>query len=126
MRVAGHSKWANIKHKKSKEDARRGQLFTKLSRQITVAARNGGGDPSGNVQLRGEDAQMRNVVQVMLSQRENVVFGRETRFAGGRPIGVPPYPAREFGGGHLLLPARGNDAVLSLNEERVYRQHIGG
>lgn len=52
VRVAGHSKWANIKHKKSKEDARRGQLFTKLSRQITVAARNGGGDPSANVQLR--------------------------------------------------------------------------
>lgn len=50
--MAGHSKWANIKHKKSKEDARRGQLFTKLSRQITVAAREGGGDPNANVQLR--------------------------------------------------------------------------
>ncbi|MFS8493209.1 MAG: YebC/PmpR family DNA-binding transcriptional regulator [Limnochorda sp.] len=52
MRVAGHSKWANIKHKKSKEDARRGRLFTKLSRQIMVAARDGGGDPSANVSLR--------------------------------------------------------------------------
>ena len=50
--MAGHSKWANIKHKKSKEDARRGRLFTKLSRQIMVAARDGGGDPSANVSLR--------------------------------------------------------------------------
>lgn len=50
--MAGHSKWANIKHKKEKEDARRGKLFTKLSRQITVAAREGGPDPAANARLR--------------------------------------------------------------------------
>lgn len=50
--VAGHSKWANIKHRKGKEDARRGQLFTKLARQITLAAREGGGDPESNFRLR--------------------------------------------------------------------------
>lgn len=50
--MAGHSKWANIKHKKEKEDARRGRLFTKLARQITVAAREGGGDPNSNFRLR--------------------------------------------------------------------------
>lgn len=50
--MAGHSKWANIKHKKEKEDARRGKVFTKLSRQITVAAREGGGDPEANFKLR--------------------------------------------------------------------------
>lgn len=50
--MAGHSKWANIKHKKEKEDARRGRLFTKLARQITVAAREGGGDPESNFRLR--------------------------------------------------------------------------
>ncbi|BAS28321.1 YebC/PmpR family DNA-binding transcriptional regulator [Limnochorda pilosa] len=63
--MSGHSKWANIKHKKTKEDARRGQVFTKLSRQITVAARNGGGDPEANFQLRlaidkAKDANMPN------------------------------------------------------------------
>lgn len=50
--MAGHSKWANIKHKKEKEDARRGKLFTKLSRQITMAAREGGPDPGMNPRLR--------------------------------------------------------------------------
>jgi YebC/PmpR family DNA-binding regulatory protein len=49
--VAGHSKWASIKHKKKATDAKRGQLFTKLARAIQVAAREGGGDPAGNAAL---------------------------------------------------------------------------
>ncbi|MGI6148534.1 MAG: YebC/PmpR family DNA-binding transcriptional regulator [Limnochordia bacterium] len=52
MRVAGHSKWANIKHKKTKEDAKRGQMFTKLARQITIATKEGGPDPDSNFKLR--------------------------------------------------------------------------
>ncbi|MGA9530758.1 MAG: YebC/PmpR family DNA-binding transcriptional regulator [Candidatus Babeliales bacterium] len=50
--MAGHSKWANIKHKKAREDAKRGKEFTKLSKEITVVARAGGGDPQGNARLR--------------------------------------------------------------------------
>src|SRR5215212_3260889 len=49
--MSGHSKWASIKHKKAATDARRGQLFTKLARAITVAAREGGGDPESNFNL---------------------------------------------------------------------------
>jgi YebC/PmpR family DNA-binding regulatory protein len=49
--MAGHSKWAGIKHKKAIVDARRGKLFTKLARAITVAAKDGGGDPEGNPPL---------------------------------------------------------------------------
>jgi YebC/PmpR family DNA-binding regulatory protein len=49
--MAGHSKWAGIKHKKAIVDARRGKLFTKLARAITVAAKEGGGDPEGNPAL---------------------------------------------------------------------------
>jgi YebC/PmpR family DNA-binding regulatory protein len=49
--MSGHSKWASIKHKKAVVDARRGQHFTKLTRAITVAAREGGGDPDGNPAL---------------------------------------------------------------------------
>src|SRR5881397_2133547 len=49
--MAGHSKWAQIKHKKATVDARRGKLFTKLARAIAVAARDGGGDPEGNASL---------------------------------------------------------------------------
>lgn len=50
--MSGHSKWANIKHKKAAEDAKRGKLFTRLAREITVAAREGGGDPEYNFTLR--------------------------------------------------------------------------
>jgi YebC/PmpR family DNA-binding regulatory protein len=50
--MAGHSKWAGIKHKKAIVDARRGKLFTKLARAITVAAKEGGGDPEGNPSLQ--------------------------------------------------------------------------
>ncbi len=50
--MAGHSKWANIKHRKAVVDARRGKLFTKASKEIIVAARLGGGDPSANARLR--------------------------------------------------------------------------
>jgi YebC/PmpR family DNA-binding regulatory protein len=49
--MSGHSKWASIKHKKAATDAKRGQLFTKLARAITVAAREGGGDPDANYTL---------------------------------------------------------------------------
>jgi YebC/PmpR family DNA-binding regulatory protein len=50
--MSGHSKWSTIKHKKAKEDSKGGKIFTKLIREITVCAREGGGDPSGNARLR--------------------------------------------------------------------------
>ena len=50
--MSGHSKWANIKHKKGAADAKRGKIFTKLIKEITVAARMGGGDPAANPRLR--------------------------------------------------------------------------
>jgi YebC/PmpR family DNA-binding regulatory protein len=50
--MSGHSKWATIKHKKGAADARRGKVFTRLIKEITVAARIGGGDPNGNPRLR--------------------------------------------------------------------------
>ncbi len=50
--MAGHSKWANIKHKKAAQDAKRGKVFTRLIKEITVAARMGGGDADSNPRLR--------------------------------------------------------------------------
>src|SRR3954454_9205235 len=49
--MSGHSKWSSIKHKKAAADARRGQMFTKLARAITIAAREGGGDADSNFTL---------------------------------------------------------------------------
>jgi YebC/PmpR family DNA-binding regulatory protein len=50
--MSGHSKWSTIKHKKAREDAKRGKVFTKIIREITVSAREGGGDPDTNPRLR--------------------------------------------------------------------------
>src|SRR5256712_5247141 len=50
--MSGHSKWAGIKHKKAVVDAKRGQAFTRASREITIAAKEGGGNPDGNFRLR--------------------------------------------------------------------------
>jgi len=50
--MSGHNKWSTIKHKKGKADAKRGKLFTKIIRELTTAAREGGGDPDGNPRLR--------------------------------------------------------------------------
>ncbi len=50
--MAGHSKWANIQHRKGRQDAKRGKIFTRLIKEITVAARMGGGDPNMNPRLR--------------------------------------------------------------------------
>jgi len=57
--VSGHSKWSSIKHKKGAADAKRGQLFSKLSRAIIVAAREGGPDPDGNIALANAIAKAR-------------------------------------------------------------------
>ena len=50
--MAGHSKWANIQHRKGRQDAKRGKIFTRLIKEITVSARLGGGDPNANPRLR--------------------------------------------------------------------------
>lgn len=55
--MAGHSKWANIQHRKGRQDAKRGKIFTKLIKEITVAARLGGGDPAMNPRLRAAVAE---------------------------------------------------------------------
>src|SRR5437879_12681944 len=50
--MSGHSKWATIKHKKGALDAKRGKIFTRLIKEISIAAKNGGGDPDSNPRLR--------------------------------------------------------------------------
>ena len=50
--MSGHSKWANIKHKKEKTDAAKGKIFTKIGKEITIAVKEGGGDPASNSKLR--------------------------------------------------------------------------
>jgi YebC/PmpR family DNA-binding regulatory protein len=89
--MAGHSKWANIKHKKAATDAKRGKVFTKLIREITVAAKMGGGDPNFNPRLRlaidkakAENVpsdNMANAIKRGTGQLEGVVY-EEARYEG--------------------------------------------
>lgn len=95
--MAGHSKWANIKHRKSKQDAKRGKVYTKLIREITIAAKLGGGDPDANPRLRAaEDKALganmsRDVIDRAIKRGAGGVEGvdvEEIRYEGYGPGGV--------------------------------------
>src|SRR5688572_24981607 len=76
--MAGHSKWANIKHRKAKQDARKGKLYTKLIREITISAKLGGGDANANPRLRAA------IDKALVANMSRDVIDRATkRGAGG-------------------------------------------
>lgn len=95
--MSGHSKWAGIKHKKAAVDARRGQAFTRASREITVAAREGGGDPEHNFRLRLAIQRAREInmpadrIQAAIDRGTGAARGEaleEVRYEGYGPAGV--------------------------------------
>jgi YebC/PmpR family DNA-binding regulatory protein len=95
--MSGHSKWSTIKHKKGRADAKRGKLFTKIIREITVAAREGSGDPEGNPRLRAAIAaakaanmpadNMKRAIQRGTGELPGVTY-EEISFEGYGPGGV--------------------------------------
>src|ERR1700675_4748850 len=95
--MSGHSKWATIKHKKAATDAKRGRVFTRVIREITIAARVGGGDPDSNPRLRtailaGKNENMPNenierAIQRGTGQLEGEQY-EEVNFEGYGPGGV--------------------------------------
>src|SRR5690554_3687430 len=95
--MAGHSKWANIQHRKNAQDAKRGKIFTKIIREISVAARTGGGDPAANPRLRSAidkalDANMaKDVIERAIKKATGELEGvsyEEVRYEGYAPGGV--------------------------------------
>src|ERR1700736_425661 len=95
--MSGHSKWSSIKHKKALTDAKKGQQFTKMAREITIAAREGGGNPEGNYRLRlamekARDVNMPQDNVVRAIKRGTGELGgatlEELRFEGYGPHGV--------------------------------------
>ena len=95
--MSGHSKWAGIKHKKAVVDARRGQAFTRASREVTIAAREGGGDPEHNFRLRLAVQKAREVnmpadrIQAAIDRGTGAAKGEsleELRYEGYGPAGV--------------------------------------
>lgn len=95
--MAGHSKWANIQHRKKAVDAKRGKIFTRVIREVTIAAREGGGDPDGNPRLRlaMDKANAANVpkdtieraIKKATGELEGVSY-EEVRYEGYAPGGV--------------------------------------
>src|SRR5437868_3995073 len=95
--MSGHSKWSSIKHKKALTDAKKGQQFTKMAREITIAAREGGGNPDGNYRLRLAIEKARSVNMPQDNVKRAVMRGtgelggaqmEELRFEGYGPHGV--------------------------------------
>jgi YebC/PmpR family DNA-binding regulatory protein len=95
--MAGHSKWANIQHRKGAQDARRGKVFTKIIREISVAARSGGGDPGHNPRLRSaidkalSNNMSKDVVERAIKKATGELEGvsyEEIRYEGYAPGGV--------------------------------------
>src|SRR2546423_11606407 len=95
--MSGHSKWSSIKHKKALTDAKKGQQFTKMAREITIAAREGGGSPDGNYRLRLAMEKARDVnmpqdnIQRAIKRGLGELGGaqlEELRFEGYGPHGV--------------------------------------
>src|SRR3989442_333808 len=95
--MSGHSQWAGIKHKKAVVDAKRGQAFTRASREITIAAKEGGGNPDGNFRLRLAMQKAREInmptdrIQNAIKRGTGELAGEkleEVRYEGYGPAGV--------------------------------------
>ena len=122
--MAGHSKWKQIKRKKAVTDARRGALFTKLIREITIAAKQGGGDPAGNARLRtaidaakAENMPLDNIERAVkkgTGELEGVTY-EEVTYEGYGP-----------GGAALLIEATTDNANRTVAEIRHVFQRHGG
>lgn len=109
--MSGHSKWSSIKHKKAARDARRGKLFTKLIKEITIAARLGGGDPDANPRLRTAVAAAR--AQSMPNDNIERAIKKGTGELGGARLEEVSYEGYGPGGVAIIL------SVLTDNRNRT-------
>jgi YebC/PmpR family DNA-binding regulatory protein len=122
--MAGHSKWANIKHRKAAADSKKGKVFTRLIKEITVAAKMGGGDPHMNPRLRlamdkGREANMakdsvQNAIKRGTGQLEGVSY-EEARYEGYGP-----------GGAALMVDCLTDNRVRTVAEVRHAFAKNGG
>src|SRR3954452_19283767 len=122
--MAGHSKWKQIKHYKAATDAKRGALFTKLIREITMAAKLGGGDPGGNARLRlaidtarGSSMPKENIERAVkkgTGELEGVDY-QEVTYEGYGPAGVA-----------LLIDAVTDNPTRTVADVRAKMTRLGG
>ncbi len=122
--MSGHSKWHSIKHKKGALDAKRGKLFTKFIKEITVAARTGGGDPDGNARLR------KAVLDAKAGNMPNETIERAIRRGTGEEEGVTyeeiTYEGYGPGGVALLIESMTDNRNRTVAEIRHIFSKNGG
>ena len=122
--MSGHSKWHSIKHKKGALDAKRGKLFTKLIKELTVAARTGGGDPNGNARLR------KAIADAKAGNMPNDTIDRAVRRGTGEEGGVHydeiTYEGYGPGGVALLIEAMTDNRNRTVAEIRHIFSKNGG
>ena len=122
--MSGHSKWHSIKHKKGALDAKRGKLFTKFIKEITVAARSGGGDPEGNARLR------KAIADAKAGNMPNDTIDRAIRRGTGEEEGVNyeeiTYEGYGPGGVALLIQSMTDNRNRTVAEIRHLFSKNGG
>ena len=123
--MSGHSKWSTIKHGKAVSDARRGQLFTKLSKEIIVAARQGGADPEMNFQLRMA-VQRAKDGNMPADTIERAVKRGSGEGAGGEQMAEVVYEGYGPGGTAILLQALTDNKNRTVSDVRSTFSKIGG
>src|SRR5258706_7210776 len=122
--MSGHSKWHSIKHKKGATDAKRGKLFTKFIKEITVAARTGGGDPDANARLR------KAILDAKAGNMPNDTIDRAVRRGTGAEEGVTydeiTYEGYGPGGVALLIETLTDNRNRTVGEIRHTFTKYGG
>lgn len=122
--MSGHSKWSQIKHKKANTDAKKGKTFTKLVKEISVAARSGGGDPDGNARLRAaiEKAKEAN----MPSDNVKKAIMKGTGELPGTTYEESVYEGYGPGGAALLIETLSDNRNRTVSEIRHILSKNGG
>ncbi|MGH6609342.1 MAG: YebC/PmpR family DNA-binding transcriptional regulator [Burkholderiaceae bacterium] len=122
--MAGHSKWANIQHRKNRQDAKRGSLWTKIIREVTVAARDGGADPAMNPRLRLalDKARLANVSKDKLT---NAIQRGAGKLEGVNYEEIR-YEGYGVGGAALMIDAMTDNRTRTVAEVRHALSKFGG
>lgn len=122
--MAGHSKWANIRHRKAAQDAKRGKIFTRLIREIVVAARSGGDDPSTNPRLR--TAIDKALAQNMKKDTIDTAVQRGSGQLDGDQVEELTYEGYGPGGVAILIETMTDNRNRTVSELRFAFSRHGG
>ncbi|MBS3821665.1 MAG: YebC/PmpR family DNA-binding transcriptional regulator [Planctomycetes bacterium] len=122
--MAGHSKWANIKHRKGRQDAKRGKIWSKIARQIIVAAKDGGGDPEANLALRYavDEAKQANMPKDTIAN----AIKKGTGELGGENYEEVIYEGYGPGGVAFMISCLTDNRNRTAPEMRKFFERVGG